>query len=167
MSSNTDDTVWAVREAYLNLLELVDTASQDSEAESRKSLREEAEQTVLMFAAAVILADGKYDPREQEFVRLFTNISGGTGKELTHLNEFARKWVEAATRIPAFFHAALKHDMKYGTSLAQMMMGELQFIGNNVSISDKRFRAAEVKIVNSYLNLLETFVANYMKEQGD
>ena len=167
MPSNNDDTVWAVREAYLNFLELVDSASQDSGTENRKSLREEAEQTVLMFVAAVILSDGQYEPREQEFFRLFTNITGGTAKELTYLNESAGKWAGAAARIPSFFHAALKHDAKNGTSLAQMMMGELQLIGNNASISDKRFRAAEIKMVNSYLSLLEAFVANYTKEQGD
>ena len=167
MPDANDDTVWAVREAYLNLLEFVDTASQDSGPESRKRLREEAEQTVLMFAAAVILADGQYDPREQEFVRLFTNITGGTAKELTYLNEYAGKWAGPAARIPDFFQVARKHDVKFGTSLAQSIMGELQFIGNNVSISDKRFRAAEIKVVNSYLHLLETFVANFKTAEGD
>lgn len=58
MDGFSDDTVWAVREAILNLLELVDTTAEADGDLIRDKYREEAMTTVLMLAMAVMIADG-------------------------------------------------------------------------------------------------------------
>ena len=79
MDIERNNSVWAVQEGYLNLLELVDSTAV---SEDKESLRAEAQKTVLMLTAALILADGKYNDGEQALIRHLVDYSNKPGGEL-------------------------------------------------------------------------------------
>ena len=68
MYSFSDGNEWAVREAIVNLMELVDTVVSVA-TENIKILRDDAQNTVRMFTVAIILSDGKYDAAEKVMIR--------------------------------------------------------------------------------------------------
>lgn len=148
MDGFSDDTVWAVRESILNLLELVDAASETDAAEILDTHREEAMTTVLMLALAVMIADGKYQAGEDLFIRHLVDMERNPDWGGSDLNELASKWKSAAVTIPGFFRAA-------SGDTARAMLREIQFIGNNVSISDGDFQGAEREEVAKYIGFLE------------
>jgi hypothetical protein len=165
MDANTEDTVWAVREAYLNLLELVDSVASTQGGEEREMLRAEAQKTVLMLTASIILADGRYDADEEAFIRHFVNLSDKPGAELSYLNEYATMWRSASMDVPGFFQAAARCDANSNTDIANAMLREIQFIGNNVSIAPKKSQAKGQKFVVDYVAFLENFIEGWKPDQ--
>lgn len=147
----SDDTVWAVREAILNLLELVDATAEADGDVIRDKYREEAMTTVLMLAIAVMIADGKYIAGEDLFIRHLVDMDRNPDWGGSDLNEIFSKWMSASTKVPEFFRAATR------SGTAQAMLREIQFIGNNVSICDGEFQGAEREEVAKYVGILENF----------
>ena len=119
-SENNDGNVWAVREAFVNLLELVDSAEPVELSVDREELRADAQKTLLMMTAAIIMVDGKYDAREQVFIQNLVNIHDMPGGELRFLNEYNSLWSIQSKNIPSFFHAAIQRS----SSIARSMLCE-------------------------------------------
>jgi len=165
MDANTENTVWAVREAYLNLLELVDSVALAQGGEELEILRTEAQKTVLMLTASIILADGRYDADEEAFIRHFVNLSDKPGAELSYLNEYATMWKSASMEVPGFFQAAARCDAYSSTDIANSMLREIQLIGNNVSIAPKKPQTKGQKFVADYVAFLENFIEGWRPDQ--
>ncbi|MEI6606815.1 MAG: AAA family ATPase [Verrucomicrobiota bacterium] len=153
MYSFSDGNEWAVREAIVNLMELVDTVASVA-TENIKILRDDAQNTVRMLTAAIILSDGKYDAAEKVFIRHLALFSEKPSEEMNFLNEYAEVWSAKSKEIPSFFHAAIQRN----TDTARLMLCELQRIGDYVSISDGKFQTSERKIVAKYIEFLEDAV---------
>ena len=151
MDIERNNSVWAVQEGYLNLLELVDSTAV---SEDKESLRAEAQKTVLMLTAALILADGKYNDGEQALIRHLVDYSNKPGGELRYLNEYASLWEVESKAIPHFIHAAVRCDR----DIARLMLCEIQSIGNNVCVSGRKFQGKQRKIIMKYVSLLEDFI---------
>jgi len=157
MAQNQNDTVLAVQDAFLDLLELVDHVTKGDASEVREVLRAEAQQTVLMLIAAIVVADGKYELGEQAFVRILVDLSDKPGGDVSYLNEYAARWAKVSKVVPEFFRAAVKHDATAGTDLAGTMICRIQLIGNSASISDGKFKPAEQAAVKRYVTILADF----------
>ena len=158
MNGNQNSTVFAVQTAILNLLELIEQAVRGAEKEEIEGLDEEAQKTVLMLIAAIVLSDHKYKPAEQAFLRVLVDWQDKLGGEASYLNEYATQWTDASVRVPGFFQAAVQHDARHQTGIARAMLREIQLIGNNVCISDGSFEAVEHETVKRYLVFLEEFM---------
>lgn len=154
MDGFSDDTVWAVQQAIMNLLDLVDSVAQTDSEGDRERLRAEAKKTVLILTAAIIIADGKYEAAEQAFIRHLVDLSDEPGVELSYLNEYAAQWMTASIEVPCFFRAAVAN----GGDVARSMLREIQFIGNNICISDSEFQSKERESVAQYVKFLEDFI---------
>lgn len=159
-NADSDGNVWAVREAFENLLELVDSVEQVGLAVDREEQRSDAQKTVLMMTAAIIMADGKYDASEQVFIQNLVNLHDMPGGELRFLNEYNSLWWIKSKDVPCFFHAAIKDN----SSIAHSMLCEIQRIGNYVSICNGEFLASKRKIVAQYLEFLESSIMEHKTE---
>jgi uncharacterized tellurite resistance protein B-like protein len=147
-------TALAAQQAFIDLLEL---APQGHGPEGSEALRAEAETTILRLIAAVMLADGEYDPGEQEFLRLLVDLRDTPGGEVSYLNEYAARWAETSMEIPRFYRAAVRRDAEEGTGIAWRLRCKIQLIGNYASISDGKFSASEFETVRRYVAFLEEF----------
>lgn len=158
MIVNNNETVRAAQEAFMDVLELAEQAAQGAGSEGSEALRGEAQATVLMLIAGIMLADGKYDPQEQEFIRLLVDLRDKPGGEVSYLNEYAARWAKAAMEVPRFFQAAVRRDAGEGTDIARPMLRRIQLIGNYASICDGKFSVAEQETVKRYVAFLEDFI---------
>ena len=156
--NNPDPIVFAVQSAFLELLELIDRIAQGDQPEKPETLRHEAQKTILMFMAAIILSNREYNPTQRSFLSLLVDCQDMPGGEARYLNEYAVKWIEASKQIPQFFEAALQHDSQEKTEIARAMLRQIQLIGNNVCASDGNVCAAERAAVRSYLMFLENLL---------
>ena len=137
---DTGENAWAVAQAIENLLGLVDAAVPPEELEG---MRDEARRVVFELCSTVILRDGKCDSGERELLDRLLNF-GGEG-EIRYLLEYTAQWDETSKTIPRFFVEAATRDV----DLVRSILCEIQFIGNNVAISDGDFQAVERKIVRN------------------
>ena len=96
MDAEENLTVKAAQSAFEELLDLAELAVQGNESEESDAFRGEAQATVLMLIAAIILADGQYDPGEQEFIRLLVDLSDKPEGEIRYLNDYASRWERAS-----------------------------------------------------------------------
>ena len=151
MDIERNNSACAVQEGYLNLLELVDSTAV---SEDKELLRADAQKTVLMLTAALIMVDGKYNDGEQALIRHLVDYSDKPGGELRYLNEYASLWEVESKVIPHFIHAAVRCDR----NIARSMLCEIQFIGNNVCVSGWKFQQKQRKIIMKYVSLLEDFI---------
>jgi uncharacterized tellurite resistance protein B-like protein len=150
-------TALAAQQAFIDLLELAELAAQGDGPAGSEALRADAQTTILMLIAAVMLADGEYDPGEQEFLRLLVDLRDKPGGEVSFLNEYAARWAETAMEIPRFYRAAVRRDAGEGTGIGWKMRCRIQLIGNYASISDGKFAASEFETVRRYVAFLEEF----------
>jgi hypothetical protein len=161
MNNNQNPTVFAVQAAIENLLELIERAGRGFASEEIGQLGEEAQKTVLMLIAAIVLSDQKYKPGEQAFLRLLVDLRDKPGGEIRCLNEYAAEWGEASMKVPHFFEVAVRHDTRHETDIARAMLREIQLIGNNACISDGSFESVEHETVKGYLAFLEEFILTW------
>ena len=157
MNINEKETVEAAQAAFVELLELTELAVQDDYSMESEALRSEAQSTVLMLIAAVMLADGEYDEGEREFIRLLVDWRDKEGGEISYLNDYAARWTTASMEVPEFYCAAVRRDVRDGTDIAWKMRCRVQLIGNYASIADGKFVASERETVRRYVAFLEDY----------
>jgi hypothetical protein len=153
-----DQTIFAVQAAVVELLELAALLEEGKESDLKESVLRDAEQTVLRFIAAIVVADGTLSSDEREFVTLLVNTKEKPGGDCSYLNEFAAEWDERSSRVPDFFERAVKHDIINKTTVARSMIREIQLIGNNICACDSRFGKREQSVVRNYISKLAEFV---------
>lgn len=166
MSENSKAAVSAVQESVVNLLELVERASRELSAAEVAELRDEAQKTVLMLIAAIVLADNKYDAGEQAFVGLLVDWSQKPGGEAHYLNEYAERWRTACLQVPHFIRTGADHDLRNNTEITKEMMREIQLIGNNTCVSDGHFDASEHTLLRNYITFLEEYLKARRSQQN-
>jgi hypothetical protein len=155
MNSDPSAIVSAVQTAFLELLDLIGTAAEAEAPEKAQELKDEAQRTVLMLIAAIILADGNYNSTQKSFLSLLVNCDDLPGGEARYLNEYATKWEEASKRTPDFFAVALSYDLNRSTGITRGILRQIQIIGNNACASDGNISSAESKLVLEYIAFLE------------
>jgi hypothetical protein len=157
MDAEENLTAKAAQGAFEELLDLAALAAQGNESDGGEAFRGEAQSTVLMLIAAVVLADGQYDPGEQEFIRLLVDWSDKPGGEVRYLNDYASRWETASREVPRFYRAAVRRDAGESMDIAWRMRCMIQLIGNYASISDGKFVPSEQEMVSRYVAFLEEF----------
>jgi Tellurite resistance protein TerB. len=158
MNSTPDSIVFAVQSAVLELLELIEGIAQDGEPAKREAFSQEAQKTVLMFIAAIVLSNREYTPTNPSFLSILVDCKDLPGGEVRYLNEYATRWVEASNQIPHFLEAAVQYDSIHKTGIARAMLRHIQTIGNHVCASDGKISGAERETVQQYLTFLEEFM---------
>lgn len=166
MSENPNSVVQAVQESVVNLLELVSQAACEQNGQELEALREDAKTTVLMLIAALVLADDKYAAGERAFVNQLVGANQKSGGAARYLNEYAERWETAAMQVPRFFQAGIDHDNRYHTELAQGMIREIQFVGNNACVIDGHYEATENRVVRNYISFLELYLAEWRAQNA-
>ena len=166
MSENSKAAVEAVQESVVNLLRLVDRAARELSAVEVAKLRDEAQETVLMLIAAIVLADNKYDAGEKAFVGLLVDWSQKPGGEAHYLNEYAARWKTTSLQVPHFIQTGADHDLLNSTEITKQMMSEIQLIGNNTCVSDGHFDASEHTLLQNYIAFLEEYVTARRSQQS-
>lgn len=134
MSENLNSGVEAVQESAVNLHELVLKAACEQNVQELEALRENGKTTVLMLIAALVLADDKYAAGERTFVNQIVGANQKSGGAARYLNEYADRWETATIRVPHFFQAGIDPKNRHHTELAQGMIREIQFVGNNACV---------------------------------
>jgi hypothetical protein len=157
MNHDPNTLVVVVQSAFLELLELTEEIARHNSPENQESFREEAERTILMFIAAIVLASREYKPEERSFLSLLVNWQDKPSGEARYLNEYATRWAETAKDVPQFFAAAVRHDLVHETNIARAMLCQIQLIGNNAGVADGNACGARRDVVRDYLVLLEDF----------
>ncbi len=158
MNSNLNGAVWAVQEAFLDLRELVEEVGHGRGKAECEALLAEAQRTVLMLIAAIVVSDGQYASGEQAFIELLVDSRDHPGGVVDYLNEYAAAWASASNEIPQFIRAAVDYDKRERTCIAGKMLCKIQLIGNNACVSDGDFGAGEHHIVMRYLSFLESSI---------
>ncbi len=158
MNHDPNTFVFVVQSAFLELLELTERVAQCDCPEKQESFREEAEKTILMFIAAIILGSREYRPAERSFLSLLVNWQDKPGGEARYLNEYATRWTETAKDIPQFFATAVRHDLLHRTAIARAMLCQIQLVGNNACVADGNACGARRDVVKEYLVLLEEYL---------
>jgi hypothetical protein len=148
-----EQTVFAITTAVSELLESVESLSLETNANA--TLRINAEQTILGFIAAVIVADRRFSHSEEELLSTLLSFSEKhAGSQARYLTGYAAKWHESRKVVPLFLRCARRHDQESGTDMVGLILRELQLIGNNVSIcSQGRSKQAE-RLVREYIGFL-------------
>ncbi len=157
MNINEKEAVQAAQAAFIDLLELAEQGAQGDSSVDSEGLREEAQLTMLMLIAAVMLADGQYEEGEQEFIRLLVDARDKPGGEVGYLNDYAARWAKASMDVPGFYCAAVRRDSRDGTDIAWQMRCRIQLIGNYASSADGKFVASERETVRRYVAFLEDY----------
>jgi hypothetical protein len=157
MNHDPNTLVAVVQSALLELLELTEKVAAQNSHESKETFRDEAEKTILMFMAAIVLASREYTPGAHSFLSLLVNWQDKPGGEARYLNEYAARWQVAHKVIPQFFAAAVQHDLVHNTNIGRAMLCQIQLIGNNTRAADRNAYGARRDVVRDYLVLLEDF----------
>jgi len=153
---NSDSSiVGAVQSAVLELFELIEDIAKIDVSDKEQEFKDDAQRTVLMFIAAIILADRNYNPTQRSFLSLLVNCGDLPGGEARYLNEYAVRWVEASKQVPGFFEAAIRHDADHQTEVARSMLRQIQLIGNNACAADGCVRPGQNQMVQQYIKFLE------------
>ncbi len=163
MGVDASATVKAVQESVVTLLGLVDQAARVQGADV-EDLHDEAQKTVLMMIAGIVMADEKYADGEKAFISLLVDWSSKPGGEMRYLEEYAKAWEAASLQVPRFFELAAEYDKRHGTDLARGMIREIQLIGNTTSMSDGEYEAMEQELVHRYVVFLEAFMKAWNAE---
>ena len=142
---------FAVRDAYLDLLDLIFQSATGQSDTNVEALRAEAQEFVMAMIASVVLADGKIKQEEAEFLCKLLNIKQTPVTAVRYVNEYACKWSVISKAIPKFLALAVKHDQK----IARDMLGMIQIIGNNASVCDMQVKAPEKRFVRHCVETLE------------
>jgi hypothetical protein len=155
MEDNQNPVVFAVQSAVLEMLESVEYITQNDTPERKEELQQEVQKTVLMFIAAIVLANRQFEPSKWPFLSILVDWRDLPGGEVRYLNEYATRWVESSKSAPKFFDAAIQFDSNNHTSIARAMLRRIQLIGNTVSASDGNVSPAELGTVSDYIAFLE------------
>jgi len=158
MNHDPKTFVAVVQSAFLELLELTEEVAEHNSPESKEAFRDEAEKTILMFIAAIVLASREYTPEAHSFLSLLVNSQDKPGGETRYLNEYAARWQNAHNVVPQFFAAAVHHDSIHDTNIARAILCQIQLIGNNTCVADGNAYGAKRDLVRDYLVLLEDFL---------
>lgn len=142
---------FAVRSAYLDLLDLISESASVPSDMKIEALHSEAEEFVVAMIASVVLADGKIKQEEAEFLCELLNIKEVPISAVRYVNEYACRWPIISKAIPRFLALAVRHDRH----IVRDMLCMIQTIGNNASVCDSQFNASEKKIVRICLKELE------------
>jgi hypothetical protein len=164
MNVDENAIVFAVQSAFMDLLELVERVAHGDGAEGSEALSGEAQRTVLMLIAAIVVSDHKYKSGEQAFLKLLVDWQDKPGGEVRYINQYATEWKVASEQVPRFFHAAAQHDARHGTGNARAMLRAIQLIGNNACISDGCFEPVEHETVKHYVAFLEDFIESLERQ---
>lgn len=154
-----EDTAWAVHQAILNLLELVESIVVDGDPQEIEELYAEAKQTIGRLCAVVVFADGDYGADEHTLIVHLLDMGADAESEVSDLNEWSLDWEDRSKRVPRFFQLAV---LRGGD--ARSMLREIQFIGNNVCISDGVFEGKERIVVSQYVAFLEDYLSSHVVE---
>lgn len=147
LSDFGNHTLWSVRQAILNLLEIVESIS---EPDTVDSMICDTKATLRRFIAAVIHEDGEYDDAELKLVADLFDLSRSEevcGQQV--LNNLVNEWNALSKEVPIFFRRAVE------SRCFREVLIEIQFIGNNVGISDDSFDTRERILVMSFVSFLE------------
>jgi hypothetical protein len=155
MEDNQNPVVFAVQSAVLEMLESVEYIIQNDTPERKEELQQEVQKTVLMFIAAIVLANRQFEPSKWPFLSILVDWRDLPGGEVRYLNEYATRWVESSKSAPKFFDAAIQFDSYNHTGIARAMLRQIQLIGNTVSASDGNVSPAELGTVSDYIAFLE------------
>lgn len=155
MEDNQNPVVFAVQSAVLEMLESVEYITQNDTPERKEELQQEVQKTVLMFIAAIVLANRQFEPSKWPFLSILVDWRDLPGGEVRYLNEYATRWVESSKSAPKFFDAAIQFDSYNHTGIARAMLRQIQLIGNTVSASDGNVSPAELGTVSDYIAFLE------------
>lgn len=153
-----NQAVLAAQDAFMDLLDLVDLVSEYYGPEERTALRQEAQKTVLMLIAAIVVLDGRYGAGKQAFVHALVDLRDKPGGDLRYLTEYAVVWTNSSERVPRFFHTAVSGDARNGTDVARKMLRRIQLIGNCANTCSGKFGTAEREMVTRYIGFLEDFI---------
>jgi uncharacterized tellurite resistance protein B-like protein len=156
--STQDPIVFAVQSAVLDLLDLIEFMTPHAEPSTRETFGQEAQKTILMMIAAIIVANRGNTSTNSTFLSSLIDCRDLPGGEVRYLNEYAARWNEAANQIPHFFEAAVQYDSVHKTGIARSMLQHVQLIGNNACASDGKIAGAEHGIVQDYIIRLEQFL---------
>ena len=124
--SSDSSIVFAVQSAVLEIFEAIEGYAKTDSPDKEQAFKDEAQRTVLMFIAAIILAGKNYNPAQRSFLSLLVNCEDLPGGEPRYLNEYATRWISASRIVPEFFEAAVRHDANHQTELARGMLRQIQ-----------------------------------------
>lgn len=153
MNNQISSTVSAIQASVLNVFELLGEVTVGNELEELKG---EMHKTMLAMIAAIILSDGKYDVDEEAFLKLLVQWEEPQ-TSAAFLRDYEAIWKSISFKAPKFFQAAVEHDGRCQTAIAQAILREVQLIGNNACVSNGQFASCEHKLINEYLTFLEEF----------
>jgi hypothetical protein len=144
-------TVFAVQTAIAELLDVAAELEPRNDS-AEETFSDEAEQTVLRFIAAIIVADGRLSEGETEFISILINSSEKSGGAVRYLNEYASKWRESYPAAPKFFKAAIEQNTS-----AFRIIQLIQTVGANVCVCDNCYGKNERKVVEKYISFLNDY----------
>ena len=153
--SSDSSIVFAVQSAVLEVFEAIESYAKTDSPDKEQAFKDEAQKTVLMFIAAIILAGKNYNPAQRSFLSLLVNCEDLPGGEPRYLNEYATRWISASRIVPDFFEAAVRYDANHQTETARGILRQIQLIGNNACASDGCIRPSENQVVQDYVKFLD------------
>lgn len=147
----SEGAVFAVRSAYLDLLDAISKSASNQSEIDTQTLHVEAERFIVAMLASITLVDGHIDPQEAAFLCDILNLNDIPGGAVRYVNEYACKWSTIGSTPPRFFSLAVKHDR----DAAHEMLRMIQIIGNNSAVSDAHISSSEHRIVQDCIAQLE------------
>ena len=157
MRTPLEPSVFATQSAFLDLTELASTAANGLGGENLIEIRNDVEETMLAFIAAIICSDG-FESDEDVFLKLLLDWHGQKENNVRLVNEYATRWALISKRVPRFFEIAVQYDKIHHEEIARAMLRSIQLIGNNACVSDKKTARCERQIVREYVSLLEASI---------
>jgi hypothetical protein len=149
------DAAFAVRSAYLDLLDAITESASHTPGADTAALHAEAEAFIVAMLASITLADGHIRQHEAEFLCDLLNIRDMPGGPVRYVNEYACRWPVLSTATPRFLTLAIEHDPENAREILRM----LQLIGNNASVADAHHAPGEQALIKATLTRLESAFA--------
>lgn len=159
MDPHLDSTVRTIQWAIQDLIDLALAAAPNANQSERSEIEDEVHSTMLSLMAAVILAHPRFADGEQAFLQIILNRPAPYITNERVVNEYGSRWSALASQMPAFLKRAVEADLRNGTHSASAMLPLIQTIGNNVAITDGKFRAPERHLVSAYIANLANHIA--------
>ena len=116
----------------------------------------EAQDLLVAFFSAVVEADGKIAPEENDYLNQLFALKNTPERNAMFLRQFYAKWHKVEKRIPMFFQDAVNFDRscKESAQYADRLLNLLEQFENCAARTDKEFSPTERKVIRDYIGMM-------------
>ncbi len=151
-----NDTAYAIREAFLELFDVLDSLGNQLEAKQLQELKDDGKDYVTSLISAVVACDGNLEREELIFLCNALQIHGPLDKVPDEIASYVERWNISGGRVPFFIQHVF--GCMDGQENCHTILRMLQLIANNIAILDREFEGCEIDLIRNVIANIEAYM---------